>query len=421
MDRTVSATALSGTIQPPPSKSVCHRALIAAALSDGCSRVSPIELSADISATIRVLEAFGAKIQIEDGVAAVRGIGGNPSLAALADCGESGSTLRFCVPIAAALGVQTEFSGSGKLPERPLTPYWDMLPGKGVTLSSDHLPLSCGGRLQPGSFSLPGDISSQFITGLLFALPLLDGDSEIRLTTPLESGPYVEITLAALERCGIRVQKTADGFFVPGRQRYQARDAAVESDYSNAAFWLTAGALSGRVVCHGLPEHSLQGDRAIVPLLQRFGAAVCRSGDDVFVQSAPLCGIEIDGADIPDIIPILCVAAAAASGETVIRHIRRLRIKECDRAAAMRQNLSALGADIREEEDALIIRGGKPLHGAVVSGFNDHRIAMCMAVAALLCSSPVTIIGAQCVQKSYPAFFEDYQKLGGMTDVVDLG
>lgn len=421
MDRIISPGRVSGTVLPPPSKSVCHRALIAAALGGGLSRVSPVEQSADILATIRVLRAFGAGIAVEGNVASVQGLAGKTAANAQADCGESGSTLRFCIPVAAALGIDTAFSGAGKLPERPLTPYVDIFPGKGVSLDRDSLPLRCSGKLLPGVYSLQGDISSQFITGLLFALPLLDGDSEIRLTTALESAPYVDITLEVLRACGVEVQRVPSGFLVPGRQRYLPVDYTVEADYSGAAFFLTAGALAGEVTCTGLPEGSLQGDRAIVPLLERFGAVVRRKGSSVTVSRAPLHAIEMDGADIPDIIPILCVAAAAARGETVIRHIRRLKIKECDRAAAIIDGLGRMGADIRQEGDSLCIRGGKPLHGAEVSGYNDHRIAMCMAVAGLICHGDTVITGTKCVQKSYPAFFEEYIRLGGKADVVGMG
>ncbi|MDY4191329.1 MAG: 3-phosphoshikimate 1-carboxyvinyltransferase [Oscillospiraceae bacterium] len=421
MDRRISPRRLSGTVQPPPSKSVCHRALIAAALGSGVSRVFPVEPSADILATIRVLRAFGAGVLLEDGAAVVQGLAGRALPRAEADCGESGSTLRFCLPIAAALGTEASFFGSGKLPERPLTPYWEALPSKGISLDSKHLPLTVRGKLTPGRYCLPGNISSQFITGLLYALPLLDGPSEIVLTTELESAPYVDITLEVLAAYGIEVVKTPSGFSVPGPQRYKASDYRVEADYSAAAFFLTAGALSGEVTCLGLSENSMQGDRAIIPLLQKLGADIRREGGAVTVRASSLHGAEIDGGDIPDIVPILCVAAAAAQGETVIRHIKRLKIKECDRAAAMIDGLTRLGADIREEGDSLRIRGGVPLHGAVTEGWNDHRIAMCMAVAGLLCSGDTVIRGTECVKKSYPAFFEDYCMLGGKADVISLG
>lgn len=408
---------LSGTVCAPPSKSIAHRALICAALSDGTSVISPVDSSKDMDATIGALRAMGAKITRQGKEISVTGIG-TPPAQALIDCVESGSTLRFLIPVAAALGISCRFTGSGRLPQRPLTPYFDVFPDKGVKLDSSFVPVSCSGRLKPGTYQIPGDISSQFITGLLFALPILDGDSVISLTAPLESAPYIDLTIDVLHSFGIKVLREDNRFAVPGGQRYQPRNFAVESDYSSAAFFLTSAALGNSVKLFGLSQKSLQGDREILSALAAFGAFP--HWEDGFLEiRRPICrAAQITGQDIPDLLPILCVAAAAVPGRTILHGTRRLKLKESDRAAAMTDCLTRLGAKIHEEPNALVIDGGFPLHGGTVSSYGDHRIAMSMAIAAGLADSPVVIEGAQAVEKSYPGFFTDFSALGGVFHVI---
>ena len=420
---------LHGAITPPPSKSAAHRALICAALAHGRSRIAPYTPSDDIDATIDAVRTLGAYVRVEAGGLTVDGCGGGniPPEQALLDCAESGSTLRFLIPVAAALGRSCTFIGAGRLPQRPIGPYLDCLPPAGVPCeTAGGLPLTLSGRLRPGIFRLPGNVSSQFVTGLLMALPLLDGDSCIVLTSPLESAGYIDLTLDMMRRFGVRAESSEDGYDVPGRQHYIPCAMTVEADWSQAAFWLAAGALGGPVVCHGLDGSSRQGDREIRTLLTRFGAPVsfmqgAPGRPDVSAQAGDLGGIEIDAAQIPDLVPVLAALACFAGGRTTITHAARLRIKESDRLHAVAQGLSALGARVRELPDGLTIEPSGHMRGGEVSCAGDHRIAMALAVAALRCDGPTVLDGAECVRKSYPSFFDDFVKLGGIVHVVDMG
>lgn len=416
----VKASPLAGEYTAPPSKSDSHRALIGAALADGFSHVSPLILSKDMEATLSALEALDCRLQLQGDTALVQGIAGSPTGHIRIYCGESGSTLRFLLPIAAAFGIEAVFTGSGKLPQRPLGLYHDLLSCKGISLCKlecDELPLKISGQLQAGRFELAGDVSSQFVTGLLFALPLLQGDSELVLTSPLESKPYVDMTLDTLLRYGICVEETARGYRVAGGQRYLPCTYTVEGDYSNAAFFAAAGLFSSGISITGLCPVSRQGDREIFDLLRRFGASVTEQNGMVTVARGDLCGIQIDAAQIPDLVPVLAVVGTFASGTTHIYNAHRLKLKESDRLAAIADALNAVGAEVFHDGDSLTVRGGKRLRGGVVSSCNDHRIAMSMAVAALFSDSDIFIDGAEAVEKSYPKFFEDFNRLGGCADV----
>ncbi|MBC8571149.1 3-phosphoshikimate 1-carboxyvinyltransferase [Zongyangia hominis] len=420
MDVMVSASTLRGTASAVPSKSMGHRSLICAALAGG-GTVSGLRFSADISATVDALSAMGFSLT-RDGGAVRAGAFTPPSSRGgelpVIDCNESGSTLRFLIPVAAALGESVTFTGRGRLPSRPIGVLTDALSQHGVFFSGDSLPLSMSGYLKPGHFRLPGNVSSQYISGLLFALPLLEGDSVVEITTPLESKPYIDLTVKALGDFGIKVTETSQGYAVRGNQRYEPRDCAVEGDYSNAAFFACGAALGGAVLTTGLDPASLQGDRDIFPLLERMGAKVTWETDGVRVQSGPLRGIDIDASQIPDLVPVLAVTAAFCEGETTIYNAGRLRLKESDRLSAVSDCLRRLGAQVEEGSDRLKITGKPRLLGGEVDGCNDHRIVMAMAVAALRCEGPVIIRGAQAVEKSYGAFFEDYQALGGNCHVI---
>ncbi|CZT56072.1 3-phosphoshikimate 1-carboxyvinyltransferase [Eubacteriaceae bacterium CHKCI005] len=411
---TVTPGRLEGTLTPPPSKSAAHRAILGAALCKGISTISPIALSDDITATLEAIRSLGAVATLKGDALTVDGSHTFSRRDVTIDCMESGSTLRFLIPVAAAGGVSAEFVGRGRLPERPIGIYLDCLPPCGVQCTTQGgLPLHIQGKLQPGVFSLPGDVSSQFITGLLYALPLLEEESRIVLTTPLQSAGYVDMTIHTLAQFGIAVEQLPDGYRIPGGQQYQPGNIQVEADWSQAAFFLAAGALGGDITLEGLLPLSAQGDREAAHLFTRYGALVSWSQGKLSCRSKFLCHQEIDASDIPDLVPILAVTAALASGETRISGAARLRIKESDRLATTQALITALGGHCRQFHDGLVIRGIPALSGGQVDGAGDHRIVMAAAIAALRASSPVTILGTESVNKSYPAFFEDFKTLGG--------
>lgn len=329
--------------------------------------------------------------------------------------GESGSTLRFLLPVMGALGHTADFYGEGRLPERPLSPLYEELIAHGCSISPiGSIPLTIEGQLQPGTFTIAGDVSSQYISGLLFALPLLDGDSRIVITGRFESKAYVDMTLKVLRDFGIEVSEEDYGFFIRGNQNYRSPESyKVEGDWSNGCFWLVAGAfVQGGIKVTGLDMNSLQGDREIVRLLREFGATVEIHDDGIVVAPGKLNGIVIDASQIPDMVPILAVLAAVAEGDTVIRNAGRLRIKESDRLATVTQVMTTLGADIDEKPDGLVIHGVSKLAGREVSSHNDHRIAMMAAIASLVSEGKVKIKGKEAVAKSYPEFFRDMAMLG---------
>lgn len=413
---------LAGTVNVPSSKSMGHREIICAALAQGISVIDNISMSDDIAATLRCLNALGVKSELTaskfKGRSAVKiyGTGGVKATGAVCDCGESGSTLRFLLPLGALCGAPVTFSGAGRLGERPLKPYYDIFDLQCIKYSpAQGLPVTVEGRLRSGEFKLPGNVSSQFVSGLLVALPLLEGNSEIIITTPLESQSYIDLTLSALAKYGIEVtNNNYQRFSVPGGQKYQSGNADVEGDWSQAAFWLVAGCLNGDIICGGAEETSLQGDRVVKDILTAMGGNITMTDGGLQAVTSPLHGTVIDAADCPDIIPVLTVAAAVAEGTTKIINAGRLRIKECDRLHAIAAELNKLGADVTEQAESLVVKG-KPqgLVGGSVSAWNDHRIAMSMAVASLVCRGPVIIGGSESVKKSYPTFWQDFRMLGG--------
>lgn len=417
----ISPSVIRGTLTPPPSKSAAHRLLIAAALA-GEGRVRGLSLSADMEATLRAVRGLGVSVRLDGDAACFAPAPPSSSPSPLpVDCGESGSTLRFLIPLYAARGIPAVFTGHGRLPERPLGVYADCLPPHGVTLSAaSGLPLTVTGRLTGGDFALPrATCPASSSPGLLFALPLCREDSRIRLTTPLESAGYVDMTLQVLRQAGIRVEPLEDGWFIPGSQTYRPLDTAVESDWSQAAFLLAAGALGGEVTLTGLNPASAQGDREALSLFRRFGAAVEEAPGRIVCRKAPLHGIDIDAAQIPDLVPVLAVTAALADGVTHITGAARLRLKESDRLAAVADGIRRLGGRVEESPDSLTISGVSRLAGGRAEGYNDHRIVMALSMAALGCEAPVTVTDAQSVAKSWPAFFEDYRAIGGTAHVID--
>lgn len=408
MDIKITPAKLSGRVTAPPSKSVAHRMLICAALSEGESTVRNLFPSKDITATIACLSALGAEIEYDGRTALVRGIK-NVSRRARLDCNESGSTLRFLIPVSCALGTISEFTGAGRLPERPITPYLECLPKHGAVFDyKNTMPFTVSGKLSAGVYEIGGDISSQFITGLLLALPLLDGDSELRLTTPLQSKPYVDITIGALEQFGVKITQNGNDYMVKGGQRFSPCDVTVEGDYSQAAFFEVANALGADIEIQGLLENSYQGDKKIIEICQKV----------LYNNNGGLNPFSVDAADIPDLVPVLAVLGSFCEGTSYITNAARLRIKESDRLHAMAVSLNSLGGRVREFDDGLEIEGVGKLAGGVVPDFNDHRIPMAMSVAAMKSEGDVIICGAQSVSKSYPDYWEVYKSIGGIISEV---
>ena len=416
MDVKITKPLGGGRVRAIPSKSFAHRLLICSALADFDTYIECGETSDDIDATVECLESLGACIRY-DGT----GFEVSPVPLALSDekimqnCGESGSTLRFMLPVCCALGVPAEFVMRGRLPERPMSPLLEQLASHGCVTSKSAGSLHCRGMLKSGAYELPGNISSQFISGLLFALPLLYGNSVIGVEGRESSMPYINMTLDALGSFGIRIEREYGSYRINGGQQYSTPGTVgVEGDWSNAAFWLCAGAIgAGGVTCTGLNLDSYQGDKDIAQLLERFGADLVYGNDSVTVTPAKLHGIRIDAGDTPDLVPALSIAAAVAEGETVIYNAGRLKIKESDRLTAVMETLRGLGADITVTPDGLKIRGKNALNGGAVASFGDHRIAMMAAIASTVCKNPVTICNAGAVTKSYPGFFRDFESLGG--------
>ncbi len=401
-----------GTLRAIASKSAAHRLLLAAAFADRPTRIRCEQVNEDIAATADCLSALGATIVREAPYYTVTPITNIPAEATL-PCRESGSTLRFLLPIVAALGVSARFELAGRLPNRPLSPLRELLEENGITLSATGSnPLLLSGRLTGNRFAIAGNVSSQFISGLLFALALCKQGGTLTVLGSLESAPYVDITVDALCRFGADIEKTDDGYAVRTPAHVaSSEEATVEGDWSNAAFPLSAAAIAGEITMTGLDLHSHQGDREILSLLSRFGAEVIATQDSVTVRHRPLRGIDIDAKQIPDLVPVLATVASVAEGTTRIFGASRLRLKESDRLVTVREMLSALGAKVVETDDGLVIEGKPRLTGGTVSAAGDHRIAMSASVASVACDAAVTITGAEATAKSYPAFFDDMRSL----------
>lgn len=416
MNMTIRPGQRSGRVKIPASKSQAHRLLICAALGQGETLIQCDGLSADISATMACLNALGADIRPEgEGQLRVRPIGKVPTGLCHLYCGESGSTLRFLLPVCGALGAEAVFHMEGRLPQRPLAPLDAELTAHGMSLRQENDLLYCSGQLQPGDYELPGNVSSQYISGLLLALPLAEGESCLTVTDSVESAAYITMTEDALALAGIRLEKSGWCYRIPGSQRGKLPEALqVEGDFSNAAFFLCMGALSeAGLVIDGLNPSSHQGDRAVLDILRAFGAVVEQRSGSFAVRKGQLHGITIDAKPIPDLIPVLSVVAALAQGETRVINAGRLRLKESDRLRSTTALLTALGADIRELEEGLVIHGRESLSGGSVDSCGDHRIAMAAATAACGCTGDILLSGSQAVSKSYPRFWEEFGLLTG--------
>ena len=417
----ITPSVLQGKVLVPPSKSYAHRGIIAAFLSGAACCVKNISMSEDIRATLNCAKQLGAKYKYskKTKTVTIEG-GGSVSKELMLNCGESGSTLRFFVPIALAMCHRARFTGQGRLMERPLTPYFELFREKNIDYSLKDGVLTLEGSLTAGDYVIDGSVSSQFITGLLFALPLLDGDSQIQIKGSLASKAYVDITLDVLKSFGVEIiNKDYSIFIVKGNQKYKPCTYTVEGDYSQGAFWLVAGALGCRVECMGLNPDSLQGDKRIIEIIQSTGARVVTTegGGIRGVMTSDMHGVTVDADPIPDLVPILAVFLAFCKGTSRIINAGRLRIKESDRLSAITAELKKMGADITQGEDILEIKGCQVLKGGDLSAWNDHRIAMALAIAGCRCEGEVAIKGAKkAVTKSYEDFFEDYKSLGGVVE-----
>lgn len=422
---------LTGSLEIPPSKSVSHRAIIAAGLAKGESVISNVLMSLDMIATCDAMTALGASIsyQEEQNGRFMLTIMGCDPLALKTEtiqCNESGSTLRFIIPLVLLQSKRAVITGKGRLVTRPMKPYYEIFAEKAIKyehLEKDKdLPLALEGLLTPGVYQIDGGVSSQFITGLLFALPLLAADSVIELTSKLESKPYIDITLDVLKQFGIEIVNDNDQrFLIKGNQTYTPSNYRVEGDFSQGAFWLVAGTIGERMTCQDLNDASHQGDKVIVDILKEMGGDISVAADKLIVKGSPTRGTVIDVSQCPDLVPILGVVGSLSKGTTTIINGERLRFKESDRLMATADVLNKLGGNIEETADGLVIHGVSGFTGGHVESHNDHRIAMAVAIASICADGKVILDGAEAVNKSYPHFWEDFKALGGEWIGLDMG
>ena len=407
---------IGGTVSAPPSKSMAHRAVLCSALAKGTSHIENLEFSKDISATLAAAGQLCARVESGPADVLVEGLGHFRPVFGPVDCCESGSTLRFLIPLASLTGQSITFVGRGRLMERPQSVYETLYREQNLHFEQANGQLTVAGSLRSGEYTLAGNVSSQFISGLLFALPLLAGDSTLHLVPPVESRSYIEMTRAAQAAFGVTSHWLDDTTLcIPGGQQYHPRDYIVEGDYSQAAFLAVLGAVKGGITLTGLAAETLQGDAAILDILRRCGAKFTRTEAGLVFEQTPLHGVDIDLADCPDLGPVLMVLGLLCEGTTVIRNAERLRIKESDRIAAMEAELRACGGVLSSEGGTITVQGCKPrLHApeAPLSGHNDHRVVMSLTVLALAADIPLAINEAEAVQKSWPHFFDALKPLG---------
>ena len=404
-----------GDVRIPSSKSIMHRLLICAALGQKKMTIRYDGLSRDIRATADCLNALGADIRAGEKELRITPIAEQKQTEkAFLPAGESGSTLRFLIPLAGALGRQADFHMEGRLSERPLAPFDQLLREHGMSLRREGQILHCEGQLDGGMFRLPGNISSQYFSGLLMALPILSGESRLQTEGEMESAAYVRLTEEVLHMADVRfVRENKSTWTISGCQTpHLPQSVRAEGDWSNAAFFLCAAALSETGIrVSGLNPSSVQGDRQILQILREFGAEIMTDQDCISVRQGTRCPLSIDAMAIPDLVPVLAILSCGAEGTSRITGASRLRWKESDRLKATTALIHSLGGEAEELPDGIIIHGNGRLSGGKIDAFNDHRIAMSAAVAAVLCSEPVIVPKAECVEKSYPAFWRDFEKL----------
>ena len=407
-------TVLSGNIDIISSKSDVHRCIICASFADKPTKIRFVGLSKDILATVECVKTLGAKAEFTDGCITVVPCDREKILQGLVlDCKESGSTARFMLPVVSAICKNVTLVGGGRLPERPFSPLCDSLKAGGAQFSSDKLPINVTRNVKHGGrFEIPGNISSQYISGLLLMLPFFKEGGEVVVTTPLESKGYVDMTVDTMTKFGISIEKGENSYKVLPNQSYKSPGFIhAQGDWSSAAFWLCADALGANVVLSGLDENCPQGDRKVVEILEKFGAKKIVTNEGILMEAGRLHGIEIDASDIPDLVPVLSVVACGARGTTKICGAKRLRLKESDRLETTADFLTRLGADVKVFDDGLEIVGKSKLEGGTAFGHNDHRIVMSSAICSLICKKQVRIEDAQAVEKSYTTFFSDFDKL----------
>lgn len=410
---TVFPGALKGTLSVPSSKSLTHRALIAGALAKGTSTIHNVVYSDDINATIEALKQVGAKIEQNGSSVTIKGMRSIKVPNAPINCNESGSTLRFLIPILALTNKEVVFTGAHSLLKRPQTIYEDLAIQDGIEFQHTLEKIVVNGSFKGNRYLIDGSISSQFFTGLMFALPLLDHDTYLMIDGRLESRGYIDLTIDILQQFDVTIEEIENGYFIPGKQRYKASDYTVEGDYSQAAFFLIGGTISGSIQIDNLPHESLQGDREIIDIIKQMKGQVVYTENGYIANKSETRGTTIDVSNCPDLGPIIALLAALSKGTTRIIGATRLRIKESDRIESTVNTLLALGANIKTENDVIVIHGKKALEGGEVDSHNDHRIAMMATIAATVCKNPVTIHRANAVRKSYPHFYEDFRSVGG--------
>lgn len=404
---------LNGVVNVPSSKSLTHRAIIAASLALGDSVISNVSYSKDIEATIKAMESLGAIIRKDNDTLYIKGCMPTKALDVIDAC-ESGSTTRFLIPLCVLAGKEMTITGHNKLVDRPLDPYFEIFNQDGIYYKKDehYLPLTVKGRFKGGRYKIRGDVSSQFITGLLFALPLIEQDSIIEITTKLESKSYIDLTLDILSKFGINITFKDNCYYIKGGQKYTPCDYVCEGDFSQAAFFLVADALGSNVKLKNLNPNSLQGDKAILNYLESFGAKVIYKDNLYSAGIGAFESLDIDVSNTPDLGPILCVLLNSTIGTSRLTNASRLRIKECDRITCVKEELNKLGFNIEEESDTMIINGNRVYGSGIVDSHNDHRLVMAFAICATI-SNEVVITNAEAINKSYPNFFKDFEKLGG--------
>lgn len=405
---------LDGVVNVPSSKSLTHRAIIAASLACGESIISNVSYSKDIDATIKAMESLGASIRKDNDTLYIKGC--YPKCVNnVIDCSESGSTTRFLIPLSILTKTKMTIIGHNKLIDRPLDPYFEIFIQDNISYSKEehYLPLTVNGEFKGGRYKIRGDVSSQFITGLLFTLPLIENDSIIEITTKLESKSYIDLTLDILAKFGINITFKDNCYYIKGMQSYKPYNYTVEGDFSQAAFFLVADALGSNVRLKNLNPNSLQGDKAILDDLKRFGANIVYENNLYSVTSSNYNALDIDVSNTPDLGPILCVLLNSVKGTSRLVNAERLRIKECDRITCVKAELNKIGFNIEETKDSMIINGTTIVKSGIVDSHNDHRLVMAFSVAATISDSDIVITNAEAINKSYPKFFEDFKQLGG--------
>lgn len=416
MKAIITGSKLSGEIKIPPSKSMSHRAIILASLAKEKSKITNIAYSDDIIATINAMKEMGAKINCYDNYLEITGIESFAKEKLQVDCNESGSTIRFLIPVASLFNTKASFTGTERLLERPQTVYREIFTSQGLEFVHNEKEILIDETLKPGKFKVRGDVSSQFISGLLFTLPFLSEDSVIEVTPPFESESYVNLTIQVMERFGIVVDRSNRYTYkVSGNQIASACNYDVEADFSQAAFFMVAGAINNTLSITGLSHSSKQGDKIIIDILKNAGCRIDEIANGYLVHKSDLNGTIIDLADCPDLGPILTVMAANVKGVTKLINAYRLRIKESDRIAAMEKNLMRLGVDISSTQDTVTVRGGVRTDDVLVNSFNDHRIAMAMTVLGST-RTKITLDDPMAVRKSYPNFYKDFANINGKVD-----